>query len=299
MHHTLCALCDTDRSDQQLYPEKLPAGALNGETFSARRIPDRVHYRMVRCRDCGSVRSDPILSDAELATLYSASRMTYSDEAVYAGETYAAYVSDCLAFIPTRGRLLEIGCGSGFFLERALDLGFDEVYGVEPSRDAVERASDRVKACIRNDTFRPGLYPDSFFDMICGFQVFDHLAHPNQILQNCKLALKPGGLVLWVHHDLGAWTNRLLGEASPVIDVEHVYLFDRRTMTRILAKNGFDVLRVFGVRNRYPLRYWTSLAPLPTALKTRVLATLQRTRLGRVPISWNAGNFGILGRLQK
>jgi 2-polyprenyl-3-methyl-5-hydroxy-6-metoxy-1,4-benzoquinol methylase len=295
MHHTLCALCESDGWDQQLYPEKLPPGSFTGERFSARRMPDRVHYRMVRCGNCGSLRSDPVLSDDELAGLYSASRVTYGEEAAYAGDTYAAYLRDCLALTSARGRLLEIGCGTGFFLERALDLGFSEVHGVEPSRDAIEQASARVRAHIRDDCFREGLYPENFFDIICGFQVFDHLTHPNEVLQACRRALRPRGLVFWIHHDLGAWTHRLLGEASPIIDVEHVYLFDQKTMGRMLAKNGFKVLRVFRVRNRYPLHYWTSLAPLPSAFKRGLLPILRHTALGRIALSWNAGNFGIVG----
>jgi len=296
MHHTLCALCETDRWDQSLYPEKLPPASFTPETFSARRMPDRIHYRMVRCGNCGSVRSDPVLSDDELARLYLASRMTYGAEAVYAGETYATYLRRCLSLTPGRGRLLEIGCGSGFFLERALDLGFDQICGVEPSRDAVEQASDRVRPHIRNDCFRAGLYPDSSFDMICGFQVFDHLAHPNEILQACRRALRPTGLLFWIHHDLGAWTHQLLGERSPIIDVEHVHLYDRRTMSRLLSKHGFEVLRVFGVRNRYPLHYWLSLAPLPSRLKHSIMKMFQTSHLERFPLSWNAGNFGILAR---
>jgi SAM-dependent methyltransferase len=296
MHHTLCALCDTDQWDRLLYAEKLPPGSFTGDKFSARRMPDRVHYRIVRCQNCGSLRSDPVLSDEELGRLYFASRVTYSSEAVYAGETYAEYLGECLVLAPARDRLLEIGCGTGFFLERALDLGFKDVCGVEPSRDATEKASDRVRAHIRNDCFRAGLFPDASFDIICGFQVFDHLARPNDILQTCRRALRPGGLVLWIHHDASAWTNRVLGEASPIIDVEHIHLFDQRTMAQMLKKNGFEVLRVFGVHNRYPLHYWLSLAPLPNALKQSLLPTLRRSRAGRIAVRWKAGNFGIVGR---
>lgn len=297
MHHTLCALCETDQWDRLLYPERLPPGSFGHDKFSARRMPDRVHYRIVRCQKCGSLRSDPVLSDEELGRLYSASRMTYAEETVHAGDTYAAYLRDCLSLAPARDRLLEIGCGTGFFLERALDLGFQEVYGVEPSRNAVEQASARVRRQIRIDCFREDLFPDSHFDMICGFQVFDHLAHPNEILQVCRRVLRPGGVVLWIHHDAGAWTHRVLGQASPIIDVEHIYLFDQRTMARILEKNGFEVLRAFPVRNRYPLHYWLSLAPLPAGLKRRAIPLLRRAGLGGLPICWNAGNFGILARV--
>jgi hypothetical protein len=116
MHHTLCALCETDQWDQQLYPEKLPPGSFAGERFSARRMPDRVHHGMVRCGNCCSVRSDPVLSDDELAGLYSSSR-TFGEGAAFAGEPYAAYLRDSLALTPARGRLLEIGCGTGFLLK--------------------------------------------------------------------------------------------------------------------------------------------------------------------------------------
>ncbi len=296
MHHTLCALCETDRWDRLLYPQRLPPGSLGHDKFSARRMPDRLHYRIVRCQKCDSLRSDPVLSDEELGRLYSASRMTYGEEAAYAGATYAAYLRDCLSLAPGRDRLLEIGCGTGFFLERALDLGFQEVCGVEPSRDAVEQASERVRGHIRVDCFREDLFPDAHFDMICGFQVFDHLAHPNEILQTCRRVLRPGGLVLWIHHDASAWTHRVLGQASPIIDVEHIYLFDRRTMARILEKNGFEVLRVFPVANRYPLHYWLSLAPLPEGFKRHAIPVLRRARLGYLALRWNAGNFGIVAR---
>jgi len=295
MRHTLCAICDTDQWDRPLYPEALGDGAFTSDRFSARRLPDRVHYRMVQCGHCCLVRSDPVLDDAELAQLYAASRLTYHREAGYAGETYGHYLRELLPFVPARNRLLEIGCGSGFFLERALDLGFAEVCGVEPSRDAVGAASPRVRPSITNESFCGGLFPDSSFDIICAFQVFDHLANPNQTLQACRRLLRPGGVILLIHHDVGAWTNRLLGERSPVIDVEHIYLYDRHTMARVLARNGFDLIRVFGVRNRYPIYYWTSLAPLPNFVKGPLVPKLRGSRLGRATVAWNAGNLGIVG----
>jgi hypothetical protein len=101
--------------------------------------------------------------------------------------------------------------------------------------------------------------------------------------------------VFLIHHDAGAWTHRLLGERSPIIDVEHIYLYDRRTMARILAKNGFEVLRVFPVRNRYPLYYWSGMAPLPSAVKRRLVPRLRSSAMGRLAVAWNAGNLGIVG----
>ena len=72
---------------------------------------------MVRCGHCGLVRSDPILDEAELSQLYADSRLTYQNEAGFAGETYAHYLREWLPLVPGKNRLLEIGCGSGFFLD--------------------------------------------------------------------------------------------------------------------------------------------------------------------------------------
>jgi SAM-dependent methyltransferase len=132
--------------------------------------------------------------------------------------------------------------------------------------------------------------------MICGFQVLDHLPRPNEVLRACRLLLQPGGAVLFINHDVGAWTNRLLGERSPIVDIEHTYLYDRKTMVRLFQKNGFEILRVFPVRNEYPLAYWCKMAPMPAWLKVRLLPAVKRSRYGQWIVPMRAGNLGILAR---
>jgi len=298
---TRCAVCETDAADLEVYSDTLDANAATRERFSARRTPDRVHYRMVRCKNCGLLRSNPILSDEELAGLYRDSSLTYEEEAAFARRTYSRYLLECLAvfapdIVPAEARLLEIGCGNGFFLEDALSRGFSEVAGVEPSREAVEMASPAVRPVIVNDIFRDGLFPAHHFDVICAFQVFDHVAHPNDVLRVCRQSLRPGGVALFINHDVGAWTNRLLGARSPIIDIEHIYLFNADTMQRIFEKNGFSVLDVFPVENTYPLHYWMKMAPLPSSWKQKAIPALRTTGLGRMELSWRAGNLGLFAR---
>jgi len=296
MIETPCAICGAGPEETEVYRASLGSDSATYGRFSARRTPDRVHYRIVQCRECGLLRSSPILPEGELARLYAGSRVTYGSEAQYVGLTYAGYLREILPLLGTRDRLLEIGCGHGFFLERALDLGFSEVNGVEPSRHAVEIASGRVRGSIRNDVFREGLFPAAHFDVVCAFQVFDHMAHPNEVLQECRRILRPNGLALFINHDAGAWTNRLLGERSPIVDVEHIYLYNRETMRRLFVKHGFDVLRVFPVENRYPLHYWWQMAPLPGGGKRGTLRYLRQSRMGNWTLSWKAGNLGLVAR---
>ena len=297
MIHTQCAICESDAWDRELYPDRLGPDAATYGRFSARRQPDRVHYRMVRCQKCGLIRSDPVLPEEELARLYCGSAFDYEEESVCACVTYARYVGESLPLAKERTRMLEIGCGNGFFLEKALGLGFAEVHGVEPSRQAVEAASPAVRGRIKNELFQEGLYPPGSFSLVCGFQVLDHLTRPNEVLRACRVLLEPGGFALFINHDVGAWTNRILGERSPIIDIEHTYLYDKKTMVQIFRKNGFEVLRIFPVRNEYPLAYWCKMAPVPAGLKMRLLPVLRRSRCGKWIMPMRAGNLGILARV--
>ena len=69
--------------------------------------------------------------------------------------------------------------------------------------------------------------------MVCLFQVFDHIPDPNLLLRECRRILRPGGLVLALNHNVDALPNRILGARSPIIDVEHTYLYSPATMNAI------------------------------------------------------------------
>ena len=61
---TRCAICGTLDNALELYAANFTTNALNPEVFSARRLPDRLHFRLVRCLSCGLVRSDPVADTA-------------------------------------------------------------------------------------------------------------------------------------------------------------------------------------------------------------------------------------------
>ena len=75
---TKCAICGSPANAVELYPANFSPEDLNPEIFSARRIPDKIHYRIVRCQTCGLVRSDPVIDPETLADLYSKSSQNYS-----------------------------------------------------------------------------------------------------------------------------------------------------------------------------------------------------------------------------
>jgi SAM-dependent methyltransferase len=293
---TGCAICGDQGNATELWPATFDPKAFNARVFSARRLPDRVHYRMVRCNTCGLVRSDPVADEGVLADLYKVSTFDYGEEVAAIQATYARALGWLEARSQRREALLEIGCGNGFFLEQAMRHGWREVRGVEPSADAVAKAPPEVQGMIEQDVMRAGLFAPETFDAVCLFQVLDHIPDPVELLEECLRVLRPGGHVLALNHNVSAWSARLLGERSPIVDIEHTYLYSPATMRALFTKAGFDAAHVHTVRNTYSLAYLTQLVPLPARAKSWSLRRLRASRLGDIQVTVPLGNLCLIAR---
>jgi len=199
---TECPICHTTDNAVELYPAKLSEDAFNAETFSARRLPDRVHYRIVRCASCGLVRSDPVADPRIQAELYAKAGFDYGEQVGNLRETYGRYLAKLEALGARKGSILEIGGGNGFVLQEAVAQGYTEVTGVEPSSAAIASADPAIRAHMICDLMRPGLFEAEQFDVVCMFQTFDHITDPNALLDECFRVLKPGGRFLFLTPNL-------------------------------------------------------------------------------------------------
>jgi SAM-dependent methyltransferase len=128
------------------------------------------------------------------------------------------------------------------------------------------------------------------------FQVLDHMPDPAGLLDECRRVLRPGGVVLAFNHNVSAWSARLLGERSPIIDVEHTYLYSPATIRALFERSGFDVASVRPVRNTYSLKYLAHLLPLPDAQKKPLLSFLRRSSVGRLEVTVPLGNLCLIAR---
>ncbi|MFI5283893.1 MAG: class I SAM-dependent methyltransferase [Candidatus Dormibacterales bacterium] len=292
---TVCAICGTFGNAAELYPPTYDETSFNERIFSARRLPDTIHYRLVRCRTCGLVRSDPAADQASLSELYGRSSFDYASEVPNLRRTYGRYLARAKA--RSRGlSLLEIGCGNGFMLEEALALGYQKVRGVEPSQKAIEAAAPAVSAFIVPDIMKAGLFEPGQFDTVCMFQVFDHLPEPGAFLEEVRAVLSTGGVLLCFNHNVGSVSARMLGERSPIVDVEHCYLYSPRTMRLILEKYGFDSIETGVATNTLSLRHLLHLVPAPAGFKARLMAAADSSGAGRLRMRLPLGNLYAIGR---
>lgn len=292
-----CVICENKQKIIELYPETINFEKVNAETFSARRIPDRMHFRLVKCTNCGLIFSNPILERHKIDNLYKKSSFSYTDESKYLKKTYRFYLEKALRNLDkSKLKLLDIGCGNGFFLEEARNFGIKSIFGVEPSKAAVEQAPKDLRKNIKNDILKPNLFKNNFFDVICCFHTLDHITNPNSFLKVCFKLLKKDGIILFVVHNTDGLSVKLFGEKSAIFDIEHIYLFNPKSLSIIFAKNGFKVIGIFDIKNRYPISYWSRMVPIPKPLKYLFLKILEVTNIGKVPLAIKPGNIGIIAR---
>lgn len=288
-----CLFCDkTDEANHPLiYKKNFKDENLDAGVFSARRTADHFHYDMVKCSHTGLLFSRHILTDEVLNELYKGSVVTFGEQTEFIKRDYwkpiANYVSKW-----NKGRSLDIGCSNGFFLEVLKDNGYADVHGVEPGEEPKQIARADIRDNIYTGFYGPGLYPENHFDLITCFQTLDHLSDPLGMLRNMYHNTKKGGHVYMIMHNTKALQAKLFGEKSPIIDVEHIYLFNKENLPELCKKAGFKVVSVFDVQNGYPLSYWVRMSPLP--MKKMWVGVLKALGMYEKVLSINAGNMGII-----
>lgn len=288
-----CPICGPHIDYKVIYKENLPK---EDADFSARKNPDFYHYQMVKCNKCGLLYSNPILENDKINKLYLKSKFEYDVEVENLKETYGYYLSKVNKVVSDKGKILEVGCGNGFFLEKALQMGYRDIVGVEPSIEAINKANLNVKNKIIHGVFDPSIFPNESFDVACFFQVIEHIVDVNGFLSGCYNKLKKGGVFLGIGHDLDSLASRILRDRCPIINDEHIYVFNRKTLKMIFEKNGFKVLEVGSVANIYSLGYWLGMFPLPFFLKKKLASLFKALNLYDKKIKLRAGNIYIIAK---
>lgn len=264
--------------------------------FSPRRAPSKNHCRIVQCNTCGLVYANPVLNDEHILQLYKDSVFINEAQVELMAEDYLDQLKKAGLFIYKRDNLLEIGCGNGSFLKKAMEFGFANVYGVEPCKHSVDQAPVSLKGNIVNDIFRDGHFESNFFDVVCATQVFDHLTDPNDVLKNLYRVTKENGHILIISHNVRFILTKILGERSPMYDIEHIYLFDKITIRKLLEKQGFKVIYVKDMMSRYTISHILKMFPLPAFIKCFLTDAVNRLCLADKKIKMAGGNMVALAK---
>jgi len=292
-----CPIC---RSPAYLAPSFLKQNyapeRITSYSFASRKTPEFMNHELVKCNTCELVFA---LTPPGLTTLHSAYHQASYDsslDALDAAQSYADILRPIIKKLTRAKYALEIGCGNGVLLDRLAELGFDELIGIEPSKEAIRAASPKAKTWIHEGVFEESQFAPNTFDLICCMMTMEHVHEPQKIAQSAIRLLRPGGAFVTVTHDYRSLVNRLMGKKSPIIDIEHLQLFNRKSIHKLFEDYGFLDIEVADFHNTYSVKYWLKLSPIPTWIKLLIHRPGNRFDwLSRFKLSINVGNIATVG----
>jgi SAM-dependent methyltransferase len=179
------------------------------------------------------------------------------------------------------GRLLDVGCAYGFFLQEARR--FFDVCGIELAEDAAEacrRAGLRVRSGMADAATMAQI---GQVDVITLFDVIEHLPAPDDTLTLCSRQLTPGGLLVITTGDFASLAARLMGRSWRLMTPpQHLWFFTGESLTRMGQAAGLPLAH---------LDHPTKIVPLPLiAFQLRRmlgLSTARQSSAGRIGVPVN------------
>ncbi len=287
-----CPVCSTESSAAKIFlKQNIDPAKVSAFSFASRKLPEFMCHQLVQCPTCDLVYANEPPDQSVLAHAYHVASFDSAQEADDAALAYDKAVVPVLSRLEHKGAALEIGAGTGIFLDMLKTQGFETVVGVEPSAAAIAAAPAHRQAWIREAIFRESDFEPDSFDFICCFMTLEHVRDPNEIVSAASRLLRPGGAIALVTHDYRSGVNRLLGKRSPIIDIEHMQLFSPVSIRELLQRNGFESIEVDSFRNRYALRYWIRLLPLGVGMKQGLIKALAAIGMADTKLTFNVGNM--------
>jgi SAM-dependent methyltransferase len=151
------------------------------------------------------------------------------------------------------GRLLDMGCGLGFFLRAMSEQPGWECHGCEISPAAARYARETLGQSVTCTRLEDAPLPAASFDIITLWDVLEHVLEPDALLRRCRVLLKPGGICfvrspnVSVHLPRARLARRLpMPRPGPgyLQPRDHMHHYSAASLRRLLARNGFPRVEV-------------------------------------------------------
>ncbi|GAA3893163.1 hypothetical protein GCM10022276_10440 [Sphingomonas limnosediminicola] len=181
-----------------------------------------------------------------------------------------------LALTSPTDRLLEIGCGRGYFL-RLTEGRVAAAAGLELNRDAIANKVTRWPVHRKMSEELAASEPESF-DYVCSYQVLEHVIDPASFIRASLSCLKPGGLLVYSTPNTEYGPNKRREDAFD-FPPHHMSYFTHASYRRIAALHGLKIVTISDAPTFGALRNPTDLDPFSRqALMEWVRNTIDRMR---------------------
>ncbi|MEW6095170.1 MAG: class I SAM-dependent methyltransferase [bacterium] len=254
-------------------------------------------YNFKECKNCGLIYLDHQPDEGALKELYpekyfhSQHPEGYHDVIVRKDDVINYRLKAIVDLInnlsPNKGRLLEVGCAVGYFLELAQASGW-EAQGVELSPWASQYAREKTKVQVATGKLEEVRFPDAYFDAIVMIELIEHTQNPNIFLKEVYRILKPDGMILITTPNSKSIHGKIWKRTfqETFLIPEHLFLFSIPTIKRILELINFRIIHL--QTKTYLRRYYDY--KVPNGL-LRQIRKLGRKLMLRLINSLNSGEM--------
>jgi len=243
---------------------------------------------LVQCQSCGLVYVSPRPDPAELYALYGETYFHNSESGVVGYSDYIADEANIRRTARRRlrhlerfirpGRMIDVGCAAGFFIDEARGRGW-QVEGLDVSSFAVEYTCQRFGLTAHLGSFTEAELPAGAFDLVTMWDVIEHVPDPKAYVRRAAELLRAGGVIVLATPDVDSIPARLAGRrwVGFKLSEEHIYYFSIKTLARMLDEAGFDVVNVRHVGKYVTLRLFVDRLGMYFPRLAGLLAFFERT----------------------
>lgn len=210
--------------------------------------PKGARFAYVRCRRCGLVYQDPLPVPEDLHRRYDAAYFAYelANEEAFADLARRGLADIGFARITAATAaprtFLDVGCATGRLLEDVARAGW-EVRGVDVCREAAAYGARVRGVRIHAGTLEEARFPDGTFAVAHCAHLIEHLGEPRAFLRELRRVLRDGGRAAITTPNVDGFQARLFGTGWRSAIVDHLVLYGRATLRRLLVEEGFAVER--------------------------------------------------------
>lgn len=141
-----------------------------------------------------------------------------------------------------QGKLLDIGCAFGYFMEMAQEYNFD-VYGVELSHFSSTIAKNKFGPKVFEGKLWDSKFPNGNFDVITMFDLIEHISDPLEFMKEVRRIIKTGKFVAITTPDTGSFSYKILGYRNWFHwKFEHLGYFNKKSIEELGRLAGFSIL---------------------------------------------------------
>lgn len=206
------------------------------------------------CKNCDTLYINPRPTEEQLADFYKNSQnYAYWNEHIFPATDDARRenifkpraekvkeICESLNFKPKS--LVEVGAGFGTFCEEITKLNFvDDIIAIEPTPGLAQTCREKGLNVIESPIEKAD-FEDESVDLVCSFEVLEHLFSPSDFLSKFSRILRPGGLAILTNPNGKGFDVVVSPEHSGTVDVEHLNYMHPASMKILYERHGFELL---------------------------------------------------------